>query len=561
MKPSVGQENEEQTFTISLWARLNGSISPFSDRLNQIDRRIINVVGASLYQQYAPSEAINDFHPRLADGEPVISSDGRTYTIKLKPGLKFSNGNPLTSEDVLFTYQLYLTPSIGDRDSEVLGRIQTNSSITKIDELTIQFEFIEESIMNFVVLAHPIIEKSDTNVNKYNNCAAGITSDCDWSYSDGEFFVSAGPYMFDSHNLENHRVELIKNPYYQDREVWADRLVFQGKDDILVFEDVIPNFREEILEGISDFIRFSVLDELEKFDEKLLYERKPSRAPWVETIDLNMLHPVFGTGEAIPDGKGAISNNDLIQSNYVRKALSFTMDRDFLVNDLMFGTGIPAASDESQLAIGFNQSLEVDEFSLTLARQYLEYAGFDYNNITDANGDGDYTDEGDTRFFDFTIFISHDLWIRRPFFNHTIPLLAKIGIGLKMDTRPFFQVSQRFWDWPNRNLVPIHDEGGFDAVVFRWIHGQPYDSELKDAERGLCTSEGIARCWNFKNYQNPIVDGLAEEYQSEGTDFEKRAVLLGQIQQILHEDRPSLPLAHINPHHPLKKGVTLPDMS
>src|SRR5712691_7717354 len=41
----------------------------------------------------------NKPQPAMADGEPTISADGKTYTVKLKDGLKWSDGKPLTAAD------------------------------------------------------------------------------------------------------------------------------------------------------------------------------------------------------------------------------------------------------------------------------------------------------------------------------------------------------------------------------------------------------------------------------------------------------------------------------
>src|SRR5947209_13540935 len=51
-----------------------------------------------------------DLIPALAADLPKTSSDGLTYTFKLRPNLKFSDGQPLTSDDVKFTYQLAYDP-------------------------------------------------------------------------------------------------------------------------------------------------------------------------------------------------------------------------------------------------------------------------------------------------------------------------------------------------------------------------------------------------------------------------------------------------------------------
>src|SRR5260370_3128871 len=51
-----------------------------------------------------------DLIPRLAQAMPQVSSDGRTYTFKLRGGVKWTDGTPLTADDVVFTYTLTYEP-------------------------------------------------------------------------------------------------------------------------------------------------------------------------------------------------------------------------------------------------------------------------------------------------------------------------------------------------------------------------------------------------------------------------------------------------------------------
>src|SRR5579863_8931178 len=69
-------------------------------------------------------DALNDrneytlkFEPRLAD-RPEISSDGLTYTYKLKDGLVWSDGVPLTADDVIFTLDVLFDPKIDSNARE-----------------------------------------------------------------------------------------------------------------------------------------------------------------------------------------------------------------------------------------------------------------------------------------------------------------------------------------------------------------------------------------------------------------------------------------------------------
>ncbi len=97
---------------------------------------IVNLLYTGLYTPNNKLEIV----PSIADGEPVTSADGLTWTVKLKPGVKFSDGTDLKASDVIFTYQLGLSPNctyIPDGCSALQDNI---ASVTAPDDSTIVFQ-------------------------------------------------------------------------------------------------------------------------------------------------------------------------------------------------------------------------------------------------------------------------------------------------------------------------------------------------------------------------------------------------------------------------------------
>ena len=80
--------------------------------------------------------------PALASALPTVSADSLTFTFKLRPNLKFSDGHPLTADDVAFTYGLMFLPETKDFVSryraELEGYLQ---SVTASDPQTVVFKF------------------------------------------------------------------------------------------------------------------------------------------------------------------------------------------------------------------------------------------------------------------------------------------------------------------------------------------------------------------------------------------------------------------------------------
>lgn len=75
--------------------------------------------------------------PLLAKAPPTISSDGLTYTFKLRRGIKWSDGEPLTSDDVLWTWQRIFEPQYAQIEYEFRGQAEaTIDSISAPDPET-----------------------------------------------------------------------------------------------------------------------------------------------------------------------------------------------------------------------------------------------------------------------------------------------------------------------------------------------------------------------------------------------------------------------------------------
>jgi ABC-type transport system substrate-binding protein len=79
------------------------------------------------------------YQPLAADGQPEISADGLTWTVKLKDGIKFHDGTPMTADDVKFTYDLMGSPNCRV-NPDVCSSIADNVASTEVvDPLTVKF--------------------------------------------------------------------------------------------------------------------------------------------------------------------------------------------------------------------------------------------------------------------------------------------------------------------------------------------------------------------------------------------------------------------------------------
>lgn len=118
------------------------------------------------YPDTVVAPATNEMQPDLAADMPTVSADGLTYTVKLRSGLTFPDGSPVTAKDVKATYEYMLDPNIqcatggppssgyysgivGESDySDVMTSSKGKknpgiSGIKAVDELTTEFTLVE----------------------------------------------------------------------------------------------------------------------------------------------------------------------------------------------------------------------------------------------------------------------------------------------------------------------------------------------------------------------------------------------------------------------------------
>ncbi|MFD6715781.1 4-phytase [Micromonospora sp. TSRI0369] len=95
------------------------------------------VDGASLiFDGLVARDARNELVPALARELPTVSADGKTVTAKLREGVLFHDGSPLTAQDVAFTYQAVLDPGV---DSTLRSDLDVLVSVTAPDPATVVF--------------------------------------------------------------------------------------------------------------------------------------------------------------------------------------------------------------------------------------------------------------------------------------------------------------------------------------------------------------------------------------------------------------------------------------
>lgn len=231
------------------------------------------------------------------------NQDGKGWLIRLKPDLKFSNGAPLTAEDVAFTY---------NSAAQGGGKIDMGN-------------FVSAKVLSPTEVAITLSAPQSTFVNVLGSL--GIVSKRDYDpKAYARHPVGAGPYRLVSFLPGQHLV-VEANPHYAGGSNDFKRLVFVFIDE----------------ESAYAAAQSSQLD---------LVRIAPSLAPTVPaSLKLWVRPSVENRGIVFPippaggkDAKGYPIGNDVTSDVAVRRAINYAIDRQLLADQLLEGHAIPAYS-------------------------------------------------------------------------------------------------------------------------------------------------------------------------------------------------------------------------
>ncbi|MHB8571387.1 MAG: ABC transporter substrate-binding protein [Candidatus Dormibacteria bacterium] len=157
--------------------------------------------------------------PDLAEGMPDISTDLTTWTVHLKQGLVWSDGVPITSDDLIYTFTAMLDQNLATQAGFDFGPLQSPNQIEKKDDTTVVFHlggtfapFLADLVVQ-IVPKHVLGTVDDSKMDK------------DTYNVDGPK-VSDGPFKF-SKWIHGTSFEMVANDKYHLGRPHFDKIVFK----------------------------------------------------------------------------------------------------------------------------------------------------------------------------------------------------------------------------------------------------------------------------------------------------------------------------------------------
>lgn len=257
-----------------------------------------HVVMEQVYSTLMSLTPDNEVEPDLAESYEV-SDDGLTYTFKLREGVKFHNGDPLTSEDVKFTFDRLRAPDSGYSYG---SQIATIKRVDAPDPETVVFRLSEQTAPFLVYMAFPgssIVPKKLVE-SGYNLNSRPIGS---------------GPFKFVKYQPKNV-ISFVRNPdYYEPGKPYLDGMEWRIISDTAALTTALVS-------GGADFTNV------------------------VPPQDWNRMKETSGL---VTESVVGSSYNWLLPNNSrkpfddprVRQAISYALNRENLVNGGFFGLATP----------------------------------------------------------------------------------------------------------------------------------------------------------------------------------------------------------------------------
>lgn len=498
----VGQRSEPKTLNPVLAAD-----APSREVIGRINADLIHI---NRYTQKT--------EPALASSWKM-SSDGRTFTLKLRRGLRFSDGQPFDADDVVFTFQVYLDEKVHSTQRDLLvigGRPMT---VTKVDAHTVRFELPQpyaaaERIFDSLAILPRHLLQSAYEQGKFAEV---------WNLNTPPSQIAGlGPFRVKQY-VAGQRIVLERNPYYWKADSNKQRLpyldemafIFAGNEDaqVMRFEaretDIINRFGPD---------NYSVLAKEQQDRDYQIQDLGPS-------LEFNFL--VFNLND-VPADKfpDLVREQAWFRDLKFRQAVSAAIDRQAIVRLAYRGHGAALWGNESPAdKLWVDQSLPHPERSLDHARELLKSAGFSWNS------DGKLIDN-QQKPVEFSIITGSSNAPRVKMATLIADDLSQLGITVHVVPLEFRAVVDRVFQSNNYEACII-GLGGADADP--------------NPQMNVWLSNGGTHIWNLHEIHPATaweaeVDGLMNQ-QMVTVNYKQRRRIYDRVQQLLAENLPVIFLA------------------
>lgn len=457
-----------------------------------------------------------EVEPGLAESYEFYE-DGKRWRFRLREGLRWSDGTPLTSHDVKFTMDLIYSPDVSTSLKDILTIDGKRVEVRVIDERTVEFilprrfaPFLSSvgmlPIMPSHVLTKPFQEKRFEEFWNINTPPPEI--------------VGSGPYRMVEY-LPSQFIRYERNPHYFMKDEEGERLPYIEKRLLLIVSDTNTQY-VKFRSGEIDiyYPRPEEIPDIQKNARKLKVKvEKLGVSTGVEFFAFN-LNPRRYLGR-----KDSFKLKWFSTKNF-RLAIAHGIDKKHIIKSALGGLGEPAVSYASpEEKIFYNNTLQDYEYDPEKSRELLSASGF-----IDRDNDG-WLEDPDGNRVEFDLFTNSGNKERESICTIFVEDMKNLGIKV--------------------NFKPLE----FNALVEKLLSNFEWDMVLigltgtMEPHNGanFLRSSGKLHLWNPMQKSPSTeweaeIDKLVEEGAME-MELKKRAEYYKKIQKIIHDELPIIPTA------------------
>ena len=450
-----------------------------------------------------------------------LSLDGKQYTLHLRHGVRFSDGEPFSADDVLFTFQVYLDEKIHSPQRDLLIVGGKPITLQKVDDDTVRFELAEpyaaaERIFDgLAILPRHLLEKI------YRDGKFSQT----WSLSTPPSqFAGLGPFRLKEY-VPGERIVLEKNPYFWKEDRSGIRLPYLDELDFLV----VPSEDAQVIRfqsGETDILsrfgaeNFSVLEKQQSAKKYHVYDLGASLEYGFLFFNLNDL-----SSKNVPE---IAKKQSWFQDLRFRQAVSSAIDRDGIVRLAYQGRATPLWGPVTPGdKLWLDSALPHPARSLERAHQLLQSAGFSWKS------DGGLVDPRGAP-VEFSIVVNSSNSQRSKIAGIIQDDLAQLGMNVHVVSLEFRNMVDRFLN-----------SFDYEAAIMGLVSGDADPT----ADMNVWLSSGETHLWDLRGKPATAweseMDQLMEQ-QETTLDFAKRKRLYDRVQEIVAEDLPAICLVSPN---------------
>lgn len=434
-----------------------------------------------------------EWKPALAT-EWKVSDDKRTFTFKLREGVTWHDGTPLSAQDVKWSFD-----AIFDDKYKAISIRPYYEGIEKVevlDERTVRFVAKNDYYKNFDTAATlDILPKHFYEGQEEEKGAAFFNKN----------LIGTGPYKLDLYK-RGSRVVLVKNP-----EWWGDKPEANGSAS----GAKEWNFPKIVVRFVGD--QTVALEMLKKGSLDFLglrpdaYVKKAVGPKWGKEV-----HKVL-TYNKTPKGYNFIGWNlkhEILSDRQVRLALYHLVNRKLMIDKFEYGYSVPAAGPIYPESPYHDSSIKPIEFDPKKALSILRAQGW-----KDTDGDNilDKVVNGRKRKLSITILEPYEGFMKYLTVFKEDAKKAGVEINIKL------------MEW--NSFIKLVDEKKFDAIRMAWSASVDWDPKQ------IWHSESISGGSNFISYSNKEVDRLTDEARFIH-DRAERIKVLRKAERIIANDVP-----------------------